>query len=207
MHGSATVETLVDGLSGPRAAALNSTHVYWVAPFYGMILRVTKNGGDVELIHSGQGNVVDIVATEDTIYWSTWENNSAGGVFASALEGGPIETIATGQNGVYRLVLDENTLYWSGYDSKTISKKEIGGINTEVITNTTTAPWGIATDASHVYWVQSGDKTIRKTHKDGCEEKILASGLEGSLLNLTVDDTHVYWTNGSGGQQILKMLK
>ena len=64
VHGSATVETLVDGLSGPRAAALNSTHVYWVAPFYGMILRVTKNGGDVELIHSGQGNVVDIVATE-----------------------------------------------------------------------------------------------------------------------------------------------
>ncbi len=54
-------------------------------------------------------------------------------------------------------------------------------------------PWGIALDASFVYWVNVGG-TVKKVAKEGGTPIVIASG-QVSPTSIAIDANDVYWTN------------
>jgi sugar lactone lactonase YvrE len=62
------------------------------------------------------------------------------------------------------------------------------------------APFGIASDASHIYWTNSGDGTIWRANLDGTNAQSIVLGEgQNSLFAVAGDANHLYWTNRSQG--------
>ncbi|MBW2459622.1 MAG: hypothetical protein JRI68_34330, partial [Deltaproteobacteria bacterium] len=65
-------------------------------------------------------------------------------------------------------------------------------------------PWGLATDAEAVFWVDDHEH-LRRVNKDGTDPQVLLA--DHNLGQLTVDDTHVYLAVGGGGGSLLRIPK
>jgi hypothetical protein len=77
-------------------------------------------------------------------------------------------------------------LAWVALDGERGNKRMI---------DSTTAPRGVATDATHVYWAEPGSGTINRADLDGTHVvRNLVTGL-AHPCSLTLDATYIYWTN------------
>ncbi len=65
-------------------------------------------------------------------------------------------------------------------------------------------PWGLATDAEAVFWVDDHER-LRRVNKDGTEPQVLLA--DHNLGQLAVDDAHVYLAVGGGGGSLLRISK
>ncbi|MBK6530871.1 MAG: hypothetical protein IPF99_15045 [Deltaproteobacteria bacterium] len=64
----------------------------------------------------------------------------------------------------------------------------------EVLARDQMIPFGIALDATHVYWTNQGDGTVHRMLKDGSAPELLATG---GALAVAVRGGFVYWTGNS----------
>jgi hypothetical protein len=123
--------------------------------------------------------------------------SGAGGVDAGAVSAGP----ASGPGAV---VGSSGAPSGSGSNAPGSSGADSGGpppkSQAAVVTlaSAQTCPWGMAIDATNVYWTDCGDPTggyVLKVPKAGGEVVTLASG--DRLSGIAVDDTNVYWVAGT----------
>src|SRR6185436_7776513 len=80
----------------------------------------------------------------------------------------------------------------------TIRRANLDGSNPQAIVTGQAAPFGIAVDASHLYWTNSGDGTIWRANLDGTNAQSIVQG-EGqdSLFAVAVDASYLYWSDRS----------
>jgi hypothetical protein len=68
------------------------------------------------------------------------------------------------------------------------------------------APYGVARDATNVYWTDLYEGTVKKRPIAGGTVTVLATGL-GAPAGIAVDSSNVYWTEGpSAGQFLVKSV-
>jgi hypothetical protein len=95
--------------------------------------------------------------------------------------------------GSINLVVGNDTLYWTESAHGTVNSVPTAGGSTTVIATAQKSPGSIAVDATSVFWVNAGDKTIMKrTLGCGTSAVFIAAG-ENDINALLVDDGTLYF--------------
>jgi hypothetical protein len=68
-------------------------------------------------------------------------------------------------------------------------------------------PWGVASDADHVYWSNAQGNTIRRVRKDGTGTVETLAMQQSSPREIAIDATHVYWTTYVASGAIRRVAK
>jgi hypothetical protein len=83
-------------------------------------------------------------------------------------------------------------LYWAAGDS--IWEANLDGSSPQAIVTGQHDPAGVAVNASHVYWTDSGDGTVWEANLDGTNPQAIVTG-QISPAGVAVNASHVYWTD------------
>jgi hypothetical protein len=165
---------------GVQVIAVDATSVYWANPSGQMVMKVPIGGGTPTTLTSGQVFPDSIAIDATNVYWV----NSAGypgtgTVMKMPIGGGTPTTLASGQNFPLSITVDATSVYWTNRGARVAS----GGTTTTTGNNvmkvpidggtpTTLAsasgqsePWGIAVDATSVYWTDLTGGTVMKAAK------------------------------------------
>ena len=139
------------------------------------------------------------IATDGTDLY--WVNRGTGEIKRSDLN--PLNSYAPGSGDVpWDIEVDAKSVYWTeagsppakGTVSMSVKPTGTDSLVPVVIASGQAAPHGIAIDATHVYWANSGDGTIHKAPIGGGTDTVLVSG-QMKPENVVVDSKYVYWTD------------
>ena len=153
------------------------------------------------LASSGAVYANTILAVDDqSVFWAWWGPGATqDGIRRVARTGGAATTLASGL--IEDMVSDGVNLYWGqGGGPNVINRVPVMGGAT-VSLATAGAFRCIAADTENVYWTDQGVGTgtgiVAKVSKAGGEVTTLVAGGHRDQFSIAVDDTSVYWTDGS----------
>ena len=108
--------------------------------------------------------------------------------------------LATGLSRPQDISLQAGALYWTDLNLGTVSKISTGGGAVTTLVSGLSAPWGIGTDSTSVYFTYAS--TVAKVPLGGGSVTTLATS--GDPYELAVNATDVFWTNPTT-QTIMKV--
>ncbi|MCC7380877.1 MAG: hypothetical protein IT384_03555 [Deltaproteobacteria bacterium] len=185
------------------AIALDLTHVYFTNDQ--AIQRVPKGGGRVETIATGEAIRAALAVDEGFVYFA---DDAAASLARVPKDGGALETIALGVTGVGDIEVDGTSVYWSVPSAglvATVWKRWAGAPTILAAEMPRDDGWellDIAVDALNVYYERPATNELMRVSKWGGSRRVLAS--PSSLGFLTVDSTHVYWSEDGAVVRIRK---
>jgi hypothetical protein len=149
-----------------------------------------------------------IVVSNGVVYWTDYD--TGGSVMSVPTSGGVPHTIAANQDYPWNLAVDDNNVYWTNYNN--VNADTLGGstqnaalLQTSLAGGTITTlamgletPFGIAVDATDVYWTAFATDFVKKVPIGGGTVTILANSLNGPTY-ITASGGEVYWTDYGGG--------
>jgi len=107
---------LAMNLVSPGAVALDDANVYAIDDGGGSVVKVSKAGGPVTTLATGQA-ARTLAVDASGVYWT---DGAGGSVRRVGLEGGPVSMLASGQKMPTRLVVDACHLYWLDEEAGTV---------------------------------------------------------------------------------------
>lgn len=193
---------------GARELFVGSEHVWWTgepddlwrAPVDGL-----PQGMEPDLLSANtlpNGLAVDA----KNLYWV---NRLDGGIKRADHAFGGEMVLATGDV-PWDVAVDESFVYWteqgSGEGAGAVRRaSKLDGTGAVLLAADVTGPRGMAIDATHVYWANKEDGTIKAVPLAGGPVTVLAAG-QLQPANVAVDADFVYWTN-FGDDSIVKVHK
>jgi hypothetical protein len=204
------------GESNPVSIAVDANNVYWTDEYGGgprgfAVVKAPLAGGSPTVLAVGQapsGLVVD----DTYVYWT---DQLAGTVTKTPISGGTSITLASGDVAGQPLqpsgiAQDAGNLYFESPYGPTqgliLSVPKTGGSPTIIASGQPYPNWGIAVDATSVYWVNNGTNPL---YADSAVMKapLMGGGAPIALATypfvyapngLALDGENVYWTNSNG---------
>jgi hypothetical protein len=121
---------------------------------------------------------------------------------ASEEAGSTVVVLASGNDACARnIVVDATSVYWTADDGSvnegSVMKVPIDGGTPTTLASGQSSPWGVAVDATRVYWFNRGG-SVMKVPLEGGSPVILASEQVISTGSLALDAARLYW-GGNGG--------
>lgn len=184
------VRELDAALVGSTALAVDDTFAYYLREANAIVKTPVGGGNMVELATSEMG-VFHMAADATHLYWSEFGRR----IFRVPKAGGPAEVVADIQGHPGVLALDATHVYATLTDTNQLAMvpKEPG----KGTFLPQAAPVWLATDATHVYWVNQGDaphsgELVRAPLGNVAETELLAPGLD-SPVTLALSATDAYF--------------
>jgi hypothetical protein len=123
-----------------------------------------------------------------------------GGVFSVARDGSDDPFIPVllddGNAEPWGVAFEGGDLFWANgsgraqYDSDQVRVLAAGAPDSSTLAGDQAGPWGIAADATHVYWTDSAE--VKAIPREGGATVVLATE-QNVARYITVDETHVFW--------------
>lgn len=206
--------TLASGAITPFDIALDATSVYWTnywfdGSYTGTVMKVSITGGSPVTLATGLNFAGGIAVDGSGVYFGGLTKDSRGGgsLFKVGLNGGAVKTLASGfANDPFAIA--PSGVYGTGGDGDlTIVRVPLdGGAAVPVVPSSSlvqsASSYGIAVDASSVYWTFFGSPTtVRKAPLGGGMPVTLAT-VAGPGEGIAVDATYVYFGTGSAVMKV-----
>jgi len=200
-----TLVTLASGAITPFDIAIDATSVYWAnysndGNYTGTIMKVPVAGGSSVTLATGLIGAGGIAVDGSAVYFGGLTKDNAGScLFKVGLNGGSVKTLASGFMDD-PFALGPSGVYGTGDDGGGLTIVRVplaGGATAPVVPSSslvqTASSYGIAVDASSVYWTFFGDPTtVRKAPLGGGMPVTLAT-VAGPGFGIAVDATNVYF--------------
>ncbi|MET0810067.1 MAG: DUF5050 domain-containing protein [Thermoleophilaceae bacterium] len=183
----------------PCSLAIDASHIYW-SESYGRIGRANLDGSAVDAsLVRGTGECPAVAVDASHIYWTRRDNPV--GIGRANLDGSSPNQTFIDLNFLENpcgIAVDSSHIYWSGASpANSITRANLDGSSPTVIVSEVASPCAMAIDASHIYW--AGNSGIDRANLDGTSPEILIPGVGTVFLGygLTVDNSHIYWTDAN----------
>lgn len=150
----------------PHGAVVSDGLLVYVARPTGIIRIGDPDAGTTTFVVTDSVTAaLDLAIDDDAVYWLARDGSV--NRLAKADAGKLPQKIATGQAGLARITLFQDEVYWTaggqgGPVGKVMRASKRGGSTPDVLAEGQDEPFGIAVDASGVYWANHGDGTIMK---------------------------------------------
>jgi hypothetical protein len=123
---------------------------------------------------------------------------TTGDIMMAAVAGGDPRAIAHGGlPAPVEIAADEALVFWATTEGAISSAPRSGG-DTLVLAERQHAPASLASDSTHLYWIDRGQGTLARVPKQGGSLEALVTGRPG-LWDLAIDEDRVYVTDRDAG--------
>jgi sugar lactone lactonase YvrE len=162
LTGGGTILPLASGgIETPTGIAVDASFVYFGDLGTKQVSRVRKDGTGLEVIATDELLLQDLALDEHALYWVS----AAGMVRRRELTTGTVTTITEGLRGPRALALDDKHVYvTTSVGNEVIRVDKLGG-EAQVLANDECGPFGIAVDATTVYWAATDCGEVRSIAK------------------------------------------
>ncbi|HEX2570449.1 MAG TPA: hypothetical protein VH877_12900 [Polyangia bacterium] len=195
--------------AGPSGIAVTGGYVLYATEVDNTIWRAAPGSASPTPVPLATGQARPISVTTDGVY-VYWANLDGGTLRRVRIRRTPldnVETLADGMNRPWGLALYGGYLYWTNSANEdpawrgAIYRVPVAGGTPEKLSSAH-QPYGIAVDASGIYWADYAEGTINRIGLDG------QPGPTGPVLwpnqagpiSLLRDGSTLYWANYTGGQ-------
>jgi DNA-binding beta-propeller fold protein YncE len=141
-----------------------------------------------------------IFADTSYVYWAEVNANE---LVRDARSGGVPTMFGGTQQGPVGIVLDgAGRAYWTASNGGTVDTCPVANCAaaTTSLVSGRTSPWGIAIDATYLYFTElTASGSVMRCDHGGGALTMLGGGPQSSPLRIVSDGTHVYWTNEGSG--------
>lgn len=186
-------EILSSSERAPVMISVYGADVYWSTWEPGQVRSTSIAGGTVRTLADGGTGLFDIRATDAGLYWA--EFGAPGRVLWRPWGAAtPVTLAELAQAGVTSVSVDEAAAYFtvqSGTSSVRRTPLDGGGDAGEVLVDSLKSAWGLAIDATHVYFTEQNGGTLKKIPKGGGPVTVLATNLDGPR-SVIVDGEFAY---------------
>jgi len=189
----------------PSAIAVDATSIYWASD--GTLKKLPLAGGTPVRLVEEQVDAKALAVDGEHVYFANVGSDELGSVMRVPLAGGtPVLLASEPGSGPTAIALDADNVYWANGSSREnhrVLKVARGGGTPVVLVTGANSVFGMAADATHVYFTTfetlaggAGQSTVRKVPIAGGDATVLASG-DPQPLALAVDGANIYWANAS----------
>lgn len=205
---------VADATNDARGVAVAGEFLVWATGCTGEVRRVDKSGSGNIPLPAGMKCTPTVATRGDRVYWIEWDGPS---LDTAPVDGTLAPTIvatvpiAGARANFARLAVDDRNAYWANDDPasiwfapldavgaapKPIAARQDLGLTVE----TADAPYGVAVDATHVYWADSRANAIKRRALATLGTDLLAEVVTRELgtRNLALDADRVYWLTTDG---------
>jgi hypothetical protein len=158
-RGDTPARILASKPSQPYDVAMDATHVYW-ANGDGTVMRVPRQGGEVEVLARGQSWPEGTLVDETHVYWL---ERRTGGLFRVSKQGGEPEQIARTKPGCRATALDGTYIYWASPADRRIMRVPRSGGEQETLVSGPSGFYDLIVVRNAAYFTNSygGDGVMR----------------------------------------------
>jgi hypothetical protein len=158
-----TAVTLVANLLGPGQLAIDTTNAYFTLDTGGLVYTSLAGADSIhDLAYDGTGAIPAQVAVLDPqVFWTDLTTNA---VYQSSTDGGGAQSIAGG-NQPEGIATDGVNVYFANRGGNSVDKVHVGGGGSSTVASNQGYAWGVAVDATSVYWTAELDGTVNSAPK------------------------------------------
>ncbi len=196
----------------PSSLVVSGSSLWWTDALNGMVHSCDAPAAGcpdgINMMYAGDTQPTSIAIDTGSVWWlSAWSGGRVEQCTANACTG-TSEALVENQTGVHALTIDATNVYWTMPDRVLTASRLIPDGGAAIVTTLASGmarPWGIAVDATDVYFTNLNGGTVMKVSKSGGDPIVIAANLS-SPFGIAVDATNVYFTS-SGDGRVLRAPK